>query len=697
MMSWKQHRAGWSRRNVCSLVGSQRLPRHVRSAMSTAMTVRESISEASSFASKEGVASLPAQRRVSGAGEMAQLIRNHDWGETSLGALASWPEGLLCVVNLMLACQFPTVILWGPEMVQFYNDSYRPLMTEKHPGALGQTARECWKEAWHLIGPQWEAVLADGTSFFMEEVLVPVERNGTLEDVYWTYSYSPIYGAAGGVDGILIVCQDVTNKVRATRERDDVSNRLHQVFDLTTDGIMSIDRSWRCIYANPRAKQILAASGEITGRNLWETFPAMIYGGSPYVEFFHRAMDKGVAGKFEAFYPEPLNVWVQVQVQPSTDGIVVYFRDATEEKRASMALHDSGIRFNAIYGTSHEYIGVLNSDGTVLDCNRAALEFGGNVLADVVGRPFWETPWFVHTPGAPERVRQLIAAGLRGEVVRQEMTLVRPTGETMIFDFSLSPFRNEQGEVVFLVPEARDITELKRAEAALLQSEKLAAVGRLASSIAHEINNPLESVTNLIYLARREAVGPEVRGYLETAERELRRVAVITNQTLRFHKQATKPRLVSCDELLDGVLSIQQGRIVNAQVRIEKRSCGEASVMCFDGEIRQVLNNLVGNAIDAMHPQGGRLLLRSRVGTEWSTGRRGIVVTVADTGQGMGTEVIKKAFEPFFTTKGDSGTGLGLWVSREIINRHEGVLQVRSSRRRGSVFTVFLPFEVAKR
>ena len=297
-------------------------------------------------------------------------------------------------------------------------------------------------------------------------------------------------------------------------------------------------------------------------------------------------------------------------------------------------------------------------------------------------------------------VRQVIAAGVQGKTVRREMTLIRPNGETMIFDFSLSPFRDDQGEVVFLVPEARDITELKRAEAALLQSEKLAAVGRLASSIAHEINNPLESVTNLIYLARRDAVSEEVRSYLETAERELRRVAVITNQTLRFHKQATRPRLVNCEELFESVLSIHQGRMVNARVQIERRSRGDAAVMCFDGEIRQVLNNLAGNAIDAMHPRGGLLLLRSRAGTEWSTGRHGVVLTVADSGEGMSAAVMKKVFEPFFTTKGDSGTGLGLWVSKEIIDRHLGALRVRSCQREGrcgTVFTVFLPAEVAKR
>jgi PAS domain S-box-containing protein len=246
----------------------------------------------------------------------------------------------------------------------------------------------------------------------------------------------------------------------------------------------------------------------------------------------------------------------------------------------------------------------------------------------------------------------------------------------------------------------RDVTEQKQRESALIQSEKLAAVGRMASSIAHEINNPLESVTNLLYIARSYAIVPEVQNLLDLADQELRRVAIIANQTLRFHKQASSPREISCSDLFATVLSLFEGRLKNSAILVTKRKRAPRPIACFEGDIRQVLNNLVGNAIDAMTfgaaSAGGRLLLRSREATDWRTGRRGLVLTVADTGPGMSRETSAHAFDAFFTTKGINGTGLGLWISSEIVARHEGRLLLRSSQdtaHHGTVFSLFLPFQ----
>jgi PAS domain S-box-containing protein len=241
-----------------------------------------------------------------------------------------------------------------------------------------------------------------------------------------------------------------------------------------------------------------------------------------------------------------------------------------------------------------------------------------------------------------------------------------------------------------------DLTDRKRTEAALLRTEKLAAVGRLASSIAHEINNPLASVTNLIYLAKMSAVNSNTLEYLSMAEQELSRASAITTQTLRFHKQSSRPTEVSFDDLIVHVSGILRSRLVNANVTVELRKRTDRPVLCFDGEIRQVIYNLLINAIDAMQQQGGRLLLRSREGHDFRTGRGGVLYTIADTGTGMSSETLGKIFEPFYSTKGLAGTGLGLWISKEIIDRHHGRLRVRSSQRAGqtgTVFTIFLPFD----
>ena len=265
---------------------------------------------------------------------------------------------------------------------------------------------------------------------------------------------------------------------------------------------------------------------------------------------------------------------------------------------------------------------------------------------------------------------------------------------------SYFPVFAADGTVQAITAASLEITQQKKTEMALIQSEKLAVMGRLAASIAHEINNPLESLTNLLYLAARSRDPEKVQEYIRTAERELRRVSAISNQTLRFHKQASSPRAITCKELLDSVLSLYQGRIVNSGIRIEERVRALRPVCCFEGEIRQVLSNLVSNAVDAMHPLGGRLLLRTREATNWITGERGVTFTVADTGTGIPPSAVNRIFEAFFTTKDIGGTGLGLWVSSEIVNRHRGALRVRSTQkqgRSGTVFTMFLPYDAVSR
>jgi PAS domain S-box-containing protein len=772
---------------------------------------------------------------------MADLVRAHNWAATPLGPIESWPDALLSSVNLMLSCQFPTVIFWGPQMLQFYNDKYRPLMTDKHPSALGQSARECWEEAWHLIGPQFEAVLALGDTVYKEEILVPVLRNGHLQDIYWTYSYSPIYDPLGAIDGILIVCHDVTEEILGTQKLRESEARATRILASIGDAVVVTDSDTLITHMNAVAESLTGwtigeakghplreifhiinedtrqaaespadkvkrlgtivslanhtilirkdgtetpiddsgapirdDAGEISGIVLvfrsvaerrrsekslqqseerlrlalaaangvgtwdWDVTNDLVYADAGFARLYGVSPAQAAAGITIAeftrnIHPDDLDrvqnaitnalhsgeefscEYRLLQVDDSIRWVVAVGRatfgpdgkpirfpgvtlDITERKYTEDALRESEARFSAIYSTSLEYIGIITPAGVILDCNRASLEFAGNTLEDVVGRNFWDTPWFSHTPGAPDMVKQAVAHAATGEFLRQEISLIRPSGDAITFDFSLAPVRDESGKVVFLIPEGRDVTDRKRAESALMQSEKLAAVGRLASSIAHEINNPLESVMNLIYLAQQHAVDRDAQKFLSLADQEIRRVSLIANQTLRFHKQPSNPQAVACSDLFLTVLSIYEGRFRNSKISVEKRERAMQPIICFEGDIRQVLNNLVANAVDAM-PSGGRLLLRSREATHWPTNRKGIALTVADTGIGMTQAVLKNIFNPFFTTKGISGTGLGLWVSQEIVTRHKGALSVRTRREdhSGTVFTLFLPYDAAVR
>jgi PAS domain S-box-containing protein len=260
------------------------------------------------------------------------------------------------------------------------------------------------------------------------------------------------------------------------------------------------------------------------------------------------------------------------------------------------------------------------------------------------------------------------------------------------------PIRDENGEIVRWFGTCLDVNDQKQAEDALRKAEKLAVVGRMAASISHEINNPLEAVTNLVYLAKKDIhLSERTRGLLLTAENELARVSQIVTQTLRFYRQSSRPIPFNPAELIDSVLRLYEGRLTNSQVTISREYKHEDSyIEALDGELRQVLANLIGNAIDATSP-GGKLRIRlTKRGR--ANGRDGVRISVADNGHGIAPDLKARIFEPFFTTKNATGTGLGLWITREIIDKHQGSIRVRSRQVPGSsgtVFSIFLPEKFA--
>jgi signal transduction histidine kinase len=237
--------------------------------------------------------------------------------------------------------------------------------------------------------------------------------------------------------------------------------------------------------------------------------------------------------------------------------------------------------------------------------------------------------------------------------------------------------------------------ERDRQEGALRRLEKLAAVGQEVSTIAHEINSPLESLTNLLYLMKLSDSMEEVKEYATIAQQELARVTEITLQTLRFHRHANKPSEVDLGALARSVLGLYAGRMLLKNIRMEWRVEESPRVLCLEGEIRQVLNNLVRNALDALSP-GGSLIIHVTQACDWRRHRPGVRVTVADTGEGIRTEMTGRLFGLFETTKELTGTGLGLWVSKGIVEKHGGTIRVRSRRATevrpgGTVFAVWLP------
>lgn len=252
------------------------------------------------------------------------------------------------------------------------------------------------------------------------------------------------------------------------------------------------------------------------------------------------------------------------------------------------------------------------------------------------------------------------------------------------------PIRTNAQAVRWVGVVGSEITERLQAEETLRRTEKLAAAGRLAASVAHEINNPLESVTNLLYILRNhQPMDPGAISFIATAQEELARVAQVTQQTLRFYRQSVSQSRTDLTELVDSTLTLYRPRLQRANIVVSRTHRGDVSLTCFAGEMRQLLANLIANALDAM-TGGGTLSIRLyRVHYPAA----GVALTVADTGHGMSPGTVRKIFEAFFTTKQATGTGLGLWVSEEIIRKHHGTVRIRTreGEHSGTCFRIFFP------
>ena len=370
------------------------------------------------------------------------------------------------------------------------------------------------------------------------------------------------------------------------------------------------------------------------------------------------------------------------------------------EQRAG--LNDTLSLLDSMLANAPIGLAFVDRNGRFVRVNQVFASFTGAPLSRHLGRTLHQLfpqPIAQELEGAVERVfareepvRNLELSGNSGRG-EGEGRVTRP----WTWLISAYPVRTMPNQVRWAGVIVLDASDRKRSEDALRRSEKLAVAGRLAASIAHEINNPLEAITNLLFLLHNYgALDDGALKYVKMAEHEVRRVSEITQQTLRFYRQSTLPGRATLGELLDSILSLYQGRANVLGIHIERRYDPKLDVFCFAGEIRQVIANLVGNSIDATIG-GGRLLVRARRSHHWKNDfQPGIRFVVADTGIGMAPGVRERVFEPFFTTKETTGTGLGLWVSHEIIAKHHGFVHVRTraaapDKPSGTVFQIFIP------
>ncbi len=669
---------------------------------------------------------------------MGALTRAYDWSASPLGKPDTWPQSLRTALRILLNTNHPMFIWWGEELIQFYNDAYRQTMgPERHPSALGQRGRECWAEIWPIIGPQIEQVMSGGGATWHENQLVPVTRHGGLEQVYWTYGYSPI-DEDDGIGGVLVVCRDVTKDylaAAALREREAELARVQQIGCI---GGLEVDLTTG--FRNRRSPEYLLIHG-LPPDAVHESHEDWVQRLHPEdreatERKFRDALASGVHEynvQYRIIRPNDGEMrWISVKstIERDENGrairLVGAHTDVTEQVLAEQALRQSEelyrkladqlAELNAtlaqrveektrerdrIWNVSQDLLLVANRNGVWRTVNPAWTRTLGWSEAELLNRT---SDWLEHPDDhgiTGAKVREL---GARETTVRFESRLRHKDGSYRWFSWIGVSDKDSNYAV------ARDVTaekaaaeRLKIAEEALLQSQKMEAVGQLTGGIAHDFNNLLTGIVGSLDLLQtriNQGRTDNVARYINAAMTSANRAAALTHRLLAFaRRQPLIPKVIDVNQLvvsLEDLLRRTLGGAIDLKIIVSNELW---STLCDPNQLESALLNLAINARDAM-PRGGELIITTSnvrfdeviADTPALSPGDYVCIDVADTGIGMSAEVATRAFDPFFTTKPiGQGTGLGLSMIYGFARQSNGHVTIVSKLQQGTSVKLYLP------
>lgn len=533
-----------------------------------------------------------------------------------------------------------------------------------------------------------------------------VRKDGKEIDVL--LSDSPVIGDRGEVKSFVGVIIDASELVAARQKLEQVLAELtrseelfRSVFEQTTGGIAQTDLTGRFVLVNDRYCEIVGRSREelLKLRMQDITHPEDLV--NNVAQFKSLVEEHGPNFVIEKRYlrPDGSIVWVRNQVSAIRNAagelvsVAAACVDMTETKWAEAALRQSEQQFIQLAESIPQLAWMADEKGWIFWYNRRWFEYTGTTLEEMQG---WGWRKLHHPDHVDRVVNHIQHCWETGEAWQDTFPLRGRDGSYRWFLSRALPIRDEQGRLVRWFGTNTDITELRNAEEALRRAEALAATGRMAHAMAHEINNPLEAVTNLLYLLEHDSsLSDTCREWVVLAATELARVSRITKETLGLYSGAKRPEQTSVCTLADGVIDTLSQVISAKQVRIERRYEWNGTLELLPNEIQKALWNLLENAIEAV-PVAGKVVIRIYAAREHRTARGGIRITIADNGAGIKPEHKEKLFEPFASTKDQKGAGLGLWVVRDIVSRHGGAIRIRSTSRpgpSGTCCSIFLPSE----
>jgi PAS domain S-box-containing protein len=372
-----------------------------------------------------------------------------------------------------------------------------------------------------------------------------------------------------------------------------------------------------------------------------------------------------------------------------------YQRSLDELQKRSNELYESREWLHTTLRSIGDAVMVCDANSNVQFMNPVSEELTGWPLDEAVNKPLRQVFHIIHEHTRKEAENPVEKVRRLNKVIglANHTALISRNGTEYVIDDSAAPINDKSGNLIGIVLVFRDITDQKRAEAALIASEKLAVAGRLAASIAHEIHNPLDSVANLHYLLANESNAEKRAEYLSMAQQELKRTLQISRTLLNLYREPNAPVKVDLKELLESVLLLLHRRLDTQSVTVQHNFDGSFVVEGFPAELRQVFTNLITNAADATGINGKILIRMHGVPAEELHGS-GVIVEILDSGPGIPHHAEQKLFQPFFTTKGEKGTGLGLWVSMGIVQKHGGTIRLKNSEDpdlHGAWVRVYLP------
>ena len=625
-----------------------------------------------------------------GGGVCGALIAEHDWASTPLGPMSTWPPSLLAMVANILHARQPMVLFWGPELIQFYNDSFVPSFGRgKHPAALGQRARECWADAWPVTGAQIEAVMSRGEPVWFENALVPIYRNDRLEEVFWTYSYSPAYDETGTIRGTLVIVTETTGRVVAARRLEALSFLGAELARATTyEGALDVVRSVAKVVPADlpflRVQPVTATSAELRETALAEAVPGPIW-----PEPVERAVACTINGDELVFGLSPR--------LPFDDGYRSFISQIREQLTSTLRRIDNANASAAIERDRDNLlmqapVATALMTGSEHVFQLANAPFRKIAGRDPVGKSFCEA--FPELRDSPHR-RLLDRVYQTGErlVMNEELVRVDRSGagvEDAYFNFNVEPLRDGD-EVYGMMVVALDITEQVRARQVLQEANR--AKDEFLAMLGHELRNPLAPIVTAIELMNEKVSTAEKERTV--IERQVRHVIRLVDDLLDVSRIARgmirlELRVVDLADVVAAAVEANRHLIELREHRLVVENPRGVNVEGDESRLVQIVSNLVTNAARYTPPGGEiRVTLASEGGQA--------VLRVRDNGVGIDRDLLPKVFDMFVqgtrsAERTEGGLGLGLAIVKNLVVLHGGSVAARSEGvGKGSEFEIRIP------